>query len=131
MAGKLLDTNAVIALQKQDKDFLALLDSDEEIFIPAIVIGELYYGAYNSGRPQENERIVDELVADQTILNCDSFTGKYYGKVRHRLKVKGTPIPENDMWIAALAIQFNLALLTNDDHFSNVELLTMQSWSKP
>jgi tRNA(fMet)-specific endonuclease VapC len=128
MTGRLLDTNAVIALQKSEPGLLAILASDEESFIPATVIGELYYGAYNSGRVSENVKVVDELVAEQTILHCDARTGKLFGQIRHALKTKGRPIPENDIWIAALAKQHDLILITADEHFREVDGLTVQKW---
>ncbi|HML21270.1 MAG TPA: PIN domain-containing protein [Aggregatilinea sp.] len=69
MSGKLLDTNAIVALQKKNPGFLGLLQPDDELYIPAIVIGELYYGAANSGRVAENTKIVDDLVSESVILS--------------------------------------------------------------
>ena len=79
MSGKLLDTNAIVALQKEDPAFLALLQQGGDLFIPAVVIGELYYGAANSGRVVQNTKVIDELVAGNVILTCDATTAKFYG----------------------------------------------------
>src|SRR5262245_31643220 len=128
MSGKLLDTNAVIALQKAEPTFLQFLDSDDELLIPAIVIGELYLGAYNSLRVSENIKVIDEFVADNTVLPCDAETGKHFGQIRYQLKVKGRPIPENDIWIAAIAIQHGLKLVTRDEHFNDVDGLQVEMW---
>jgi len=128
MSGKLLDTNAVIALQKAEPDFLQFLDSDDELLIPAIVIGELYLGAYNSLRVSENVKVVDEFATDNTVLPCDAETGKQFGQIRYQLKVKGRPIPENDIWIAAIAIQHGLTLVTRDEHFNDVDGLQVEKW---
>jgi tRNA(fMet)-specific endonuclease VapC len=53
---------------------------------------------------------------------------RFYGRVSHQLRVKGRPIPQNDIWIAALAIQHNLTVLTRDSHFAEVDGLATQSW---
>jgi tRNA(fMet)-specific endonuclease VapC len=128
MSGKLLDTNAVIALQKADPDFLQFLDSDDELLIPAIVIGELYLGAYNSGRVTDNIQVIEAFVSDNVVLVCDAETGKYFGQIRFQLRVKGRPIPENDIWIAAIAVQHGLTLVTRDDHFRAVDGLIVERW---
>ncbi len=84
MAGNrlLLDTNAVIALQQKDTDLLRLLENEEAIFIPATVVGELYYGAYKSSCPEENRKIVADFAAGRKILACDANTGDAYGQIK-------------------------------------------------
>ncbi len=128
MNGRLLDTNAVIALQKADPDILKYLEADTEILLPAIVVGELYFGAYNSGMVDANVRVIDEFVLDNLILDCDAITGKLFGQIRSQLKRKGRPIPENDIWIAAVAQQHDLTLVSRDEHFSEVDGLKLERW---
>ncbi|MBZ0287751.1 MAG: type II toxin-antitoxin system VapC family toxin [Anaerolineae bacterium] len=128
MNGNLLDTNAVIALQKSDSAILKVLTSDEDVFIPSIVVGELYYGTYNSLRVKDNLLVLKEFIENNAILNCDATTGDIYGQIRYQLKLKGRPIPENDIWIAAIAIQHDLTLITRDEHFKMVENLSLQIW---
>ncbi len=130
MAGNklLLDTNAVIALQREDANLLNLLENAEDVFIPAVVIGELYYGAYKSGRPEENRQTVAAFAAARVILNLDSSTGDAYGQIKHALRLKGRPIPENDIWIAALTLRYDGILITRDAHFSEIENLRTQQW---
>lgn len=128
MSGKLLDTNAVIALQKKDLQLMTLLASDEETFIPAPAISELYYGAYNSLKVADNLAVVDEFVMDNTILVCDAVTAKIFGEIKQHLKIKGRPIPINDLWIAALALQHNLKLVTRDAHFKEITTLQIETW---
>ena len=129
MSGKsLLDTNIVIALFAQDRAVAEKLAEAEEVFIPSIVLGELHFGARNSSRVEENIARLDAFVESSAILRCDGATARHYGQVKHRLKVAGTPIPENDIWIAAVAMQFGLALVTRDDHFSAVEALQLELW---
>ena len=99
-----------------------------EIYLPSIVIGELYYGAFNSGKKEENIQKIDQLIKESLILACDDTTAKHYGKIKSQLKVKGTPIPENDIWIAALAFQYSLTLISRDTHFSFIDGLKTQRW---
>jgi tRNA(fMet)-specific endonuclease VapC len=128
MSGKLLDTNAVIALQKANLALLLLLENSDDVFVPATVIGELYYGAYNSLRIAENIRVIDDFVSSNKIIDCNFATGKIYGEIRHSLKIKGEPIPENDLWIAAIALQYDHTLVTQDAHFAYVDGLKVESW---
>lgn len=124
----LLDTNAIIALQRQQVQLLALLTPATDVFIPAIAIGELYFGAYNSSRVEENRRAVAAFAAQRAILNIDVQTADVYGLIKQGLRIKGRPIPENDIWIAALAVQYNLTVITNDDHFAAVDGISVISW---
>lgn len=55
-------------------------------------------------------------------------TARSYGKIKNQLKVKGSPIPENDIWIAALADQYQLLLITGDKHFNNIEAISIETW---
>lgn len=128
MTGKLLDTNAVIAMQHGDNNLKQILQTSPNILVPSIVIGELYFGAVNSMRVQANLILINEFVADNVILSVDAITARYYATVRHNLKQKGRPIPENDMWIASLALQHQLILLTDDKHFASVDNIQIQSW---
>ena len=122
MSGKyLLDTNIVIALFANESDVVGKIGNIDEIFIPSIVIGELYYGAEKSLRVKENCERINEFSSDSSVLNCDKETAGYYGKIKNRLKKKGRPIPENDIWIAATAFQYNLTLITRDEHFKQIE----------
>jgi len=129
MAGKyLLDTNIVIALFAGDANVQAKLGEASEVFIPSIVFGELFYGARKSGRVEANLQRVDELLASSAVLACDAETAQHYAIVKNDLRLKGKPIPENDIWIAALALQHDLVLVTHDAHFQEVHNLATESW---
>jgi tRNA(fMet)-specific endonuclease VapC len=91
----LLDTNALIAFLANDPAFDAQF-STATILIPATALGELYYGAYKSGRVQANLDTLDRLVASSAAIHCDGATARVYGLVKYRLKAKGRMIPEND-----------------------------------
>lgn len=133
MSGRLLlDTNAVIALFRDDPSAKWKLRDADEVFLPSIVLGELLYGALRSGRKEENAARCRRFAAANTVLSCDAATAEEYALVEYGLRERGTPIPDNDVWISALALQHGLAVLTRDDHFSSVaELesgLTAEAW---
>jgi tRNA(fMet)-specific endonuclease VapC len=124
----LLDTNIVIALLDGDEAVLSNLDQAEEVFVPAIVVGELFFGAAKSGRPAENIDKVERFAAGRSILSCDFQVAREYGRLRQRLREKGRPIPENDVWIAATARCHQLVPVTRDRHFGEVDELRVASW---
>ena len=129
MSGKvLLDTNIVIALFADDDSVKENLSKAEEIFIPNVVIGELFYGAHKSARAKENIARIEDLASSSVILGCDTETARMYGEIKNNLRIKGHPIPENDIWIAAIAVQHNLTLVSRDAHFSEIENLKVVSW---
>jgi tRNA(fMet)-specific endonuclease VapC len=96
--------------------------------VSSITIGELYYGAYNSQRIASNLAKIQKFAELNTIAICDEITGNFYGRVKKALKIKGRPIPENDMWIAATALQYNLILVSRDVHFREVDSLRLETW---
>ncbi|NET35388.1 MAG: type II toxin-antitoxin system VapC family toxin [Cyanothece sp. SIO1E1] len=129
MSGRyLLDTNIIIGLFASEASIIDNLAQADEVFIPSIALGELYYGARKSGRPQENLKQIEELVANSAVIGCDANTARRYGDVKNRLKIKGRPLPENDVWIATLALQYGLILVTRDAHFQAVEDLQTIAW---
>ncbi|MCI0553204.1 MAG: type II toxin-antitoxin system VapC family toxin [Anaerolineae bacterium] len=129
MSGKyLLDTNIVIALFADDALVKENLANTEEIFIPSIVIGELFYGVHKSARAKENLARIEDLASSSVILGCDTETARVYGEIKDVLRIKGHPIPENDIWIAAIAVQHNLTLVSRDGHFSEIENLKVIVW---
>jgi len=129
MSGKyLLDTNIIIALFAQEEKVLARIKKAKKIFIPNIAIGELHYGARKSTRTDENLTRINQLLAQSTILSSDDESAYWYGIIKDQLRRAGNPIPENDIWIAAIAIQRNLILATRDKHFKAVEGLGIEMW---
>lgn len=122
----LLDTNAAIAFLKGDPAVLKFAQTN--LIVPSIVIGELYLGAEKSARVTENLQRVDEFASQRVILGCDVETARWYGRVAYQVRRKGRPIPQNDIWIAAIALQHNLTLLTRDAHFNEVDGLAIAGW---
>lgn len=99
-----------------------------EVFVPSIVLGELYYGAQKSIRVGFNTARVDAFAAHNSVLTCDMEAARHYGEIKSELRTKGRPIPENDIWIAAIAKQHQLTLATRDRHFSDVNGLLIEGW---
>ncbi|HTU33472.1 MAG TPA: type II toxin-antitoxin system VapC family toxin [Candidatus Acidoferrum sp.] len=128
MAGRfLLDTNVVIAFFSGEKRIAERL-AEAEVFVPTQVLGELYYGARKSARAAENLARIQRFAAAIEILFCDGITAWFYSEVKDRLRLKGHPIPENDIWIAAISIQHGLTLATRDEHFNHVDNLERENW---
>jgi tRNA(fMet)-specific endonuclease VapC len=124
----LVDTNIVIAFLEGDASVQQNFAEAEVIYVPSIVIGELYYGAYRSARVEANSTRIDELVSRYSVLACDAVTAVVYGQIKNFLRQKGRPIPENDIWIAAVAQQYQLTLVSRDEHFSEVDGLSLERW---
>ena len=124
----LLDTNIIIALFAKDPQIHDRIANAEEVFVPCIAVGELYFGACKSIKTKENLARIDEFALNNIVLPCDTGIAKKYGDIKNSLKEKGLPIPENDIWIAAIAQQYALTLITKDSHFEAIENLKIETW---
>ena len=124
----LLETDIVIALFANDVMTQDNLAQAEEVFVPSIVIGELCYGAQKSERTTENLMQVDEFTARSVVLGCDAETARHYGEIKNALRIKGCPLPENDIWIAAIAMQHELILVTRDVNLNEIDGLNIVRW---
>ena len=116
-----LDTNIAIDLLNGNNDILHKYQKYATLYLPVTVCGELLYGAINSNNSKKNLVKYRGFISNCTILNINSAIAEQYAAIRKGLKEKGTPIPENDIWIAATAMQYKLLLFTHDKHFNEVE----------
>jgi tRNA(fMet)-specific endonuclease VapC len=123
-----LDTNIIIDLFQGQVEIADKITKSKAVYIPIPVLGELYLGAENSSRKLHHIRQIEALLKVITLLNTSERTAEVYSKIKARLKEKGTPIPENDIWIAALAKEHDLPVVTRDKHFSNIPDLETLSW---
>jgi tRNA(fMet)-specific endonuclease VapC len=115
-----LDTSVAIAvLAGQAARFLAR--GFAEFLLPVPVIGELRYGALNSRRSAENLSEVERLVSGCRVLDTTATTAAVYATLRLGLTRKGKPIPENDLWIAALCVEHPVPLAATDGHFDAID----------
>ncbi len=127
--GKLaLDTNAVIAYREGISEVCKLVEEADVIILPVTVIGELLYGALNSTKTRSNEKFVHEFAGYSLVMQINESVAARYARVRFTLKRQGTPIPENDIWIAAACLDLKVPILSRDDHFKQVPGLNVISW---
>lgn len=124
----ILDTNALSAMADGDTQLAPLLQHAPDLAVPVIVLGEYQYGIRLSRYRTRYESWLTELLATCRALIVDERTAALYAEIRHELKHKGHPMPENDIWIAALARQHNYPLATRDQHFDFVPGLTRLTW---
>ena len=124
----ILDTNALSAVAEGDPVLAPLLQRAAQIAIPVIVLGEYRYGISHSRNRRQYEEWLTEYLRNFRILEVEEQTTIPYGAVRSELKKAGTPIPSNDVWIAALCRQHALPLLSRDRHFDLVPGIQRVNW---
>jgi tRNA(fMet)-specific endonuclease VapC len=124
----ILDTNAVSALLAGDVRLAQLLDGVVRHHLPAIVLGEYRYGLLRSRKRAAIEASLEMLERESIVLAVDGGTAKHYAAVREGLRKKGRPIPENDVWIAALAAQHGQPIVSRDSHFDEVDGVRRVAW---
>jgi len=125
----ILDTKAVSAFADGNAAVLRHLQNPPmAVHLPVIVLGEYRYGVKSSRQRAAREKWLDELEAHCLVLEINSETSRVYAEIRHELRLAGQPIPENDLWIAALARQHRLSLLSNDAHFDQVSGIQRLVW---
>jgi tRNA(fMet)-specific endonuclease VapC len=124
----ILDTNGLSALAGGEVALELILRRAALIAIPVIVLGEYRYGISQSRHQLDYERWLAEYLPDFRILDVDELTAISYSAVRSELKKAGTPIPSNDVWIAALCRQHSLPLLSRDRHFDAVSGIERLAW---
>ena len=124
----ILDTNALSAFIDGDTVVGGHLSAQERVAIPAIVLGEFRYGIAGSRHRLSYETWLYEHLPDFDVLTVGAATAVAYASVRVALKKKGRPIPANDAWISALALEHRLPVLTRDAHFDAVPGLKRVGW---
>ena len=124
----ILDTNALSAFADADRNLLAALPSDRPWALPVVVIGEYRFGLLGSREAEERERWLSGLIRTVRVLSITENTAGYHAAVRHTLRQQRRRIPPNDSWIAALAFEHRLPVLTRDAHFENIPNLDRRRW---
>jgi len=124
----ILDTNGLSALTEGELRLEPILRKATQIAVPVIVLGEYRYGIQQSRERQRYEHWLVEYLPNFRVLNVDEQTTTRYAAVRGELKRAGTPIPSNDVWIAALCRQHALPVLSRDRHFDLVPGLRRIDW---
>ena len=123
----LLDTNAYTALMRGRDDVASSVRRAELLYLSAIVAGELLFGFRNGNRYERNREALRAFLANPYVefLEVTLTTADRFARIASGLRRKGTPIPTNDMWIAAHALEVGADLVSSDRHFELVEGLVL------
>ena len=124
----LLDTSAYPELLRGHPGIVEIVRDSETVGVPAIVLGELYSGFRAGNRWAENIAQLTRFLGKPSvrILNVTGETALRYAEVDVYLRKKGRPIPRNDVWIAAVALEHGLQLITLDIHFREIPMLLIR-----
>lgn len=117
-----LDVNCYRDLAANEPIVRELIVQAEKIYVPFVVLAELRAGFLGGSRGKENERMLLRFLKEPRVrvLMPDEQTTMQYAALQHQLRKQGTPIPTNDIWIAALAVQHALVLCSRDRHFDHI-----------
>lgn len=118
----ILDTNAYAILLAGDEDVLSALSSAETVYMSVFVLGELFAGFAGGAKKRENKVTLERFLMKPAvkILNATAETAEVFGQVKFNLKRSGTPLPINDVWIAAHALETGSVVVTYDTHFKSI-----------
>lgn len=119
----LLDTSAYAMFKQNITDAVEIIVGAELILISPIVLGELMFGFRNGTRFKKNMGELNNFLEHEIVelLQIGEITSDRYSRIAAKLKSKGTPIPTNDIWIAAQAIEYGAELITSDRHFEKID----------
>jgi tRNA(fMet)-specific endonuclease VapC len=126
--GLILDTNALSAIAEGERKAVKEFTHADEIAIPVIVLGEYRFGISHSRHKDEYERWLAKMVTVCRVFEVNEDTTVSYAALRSELRKAGTPIPSNDVWIAALCRQHNVPILSRDRHFDLVSGIHRIAW---
>ncbi len=120
-----IDTNIYTAFMKGEQRVKHVLDFTENIYLPVVVIGELYYGFHKGSRLYKNESLFKRFLAKEKVsmLEVDGDVSEVYGRIKDSLRRNGIVLAANDLWIAAICIQNNLPLYSFDTDFDSLQAL--------
>jgi tRNA(fMet)-specific endonuclease VapC len=124
----ILDTNAFSAFADADETLLPVLGETDELCLPVIVLGEYRYGISNSRHRAKYQQWLARDLDLFRILEVTAATALHYAEIRVGLKAQGTPIPANDCWIASLAKEYRLPIVSRDTHFDSVKGVRRIHW---
>jgi len=124
----LLDTTIVVSVLRRVPRMRERLKGASELWLPFFALGELEYGVAHSNQPDKQRQALTLFRQGVDLLLPSETTTRVYGEIKAELARSGSPIPENDVWIAAQAIEHGLPLATCDAHFSRVSRLTVLDW---
>ena len=114
-----IDTNRYRDFLSADPDVRKRLREPERIYVPFVTLGELRAGFLSGSKGRENERVLDQFLSTPRVrtLHPTDRTSRFYAQLYYQLRSSGTPIPTNDLWIAALVMENDLYLFSRDRHY--------------
>lgn len=124
----LLDASIVVRHFRDGSALAPKLSEFEEFYLPQAALAELYAGAFRSARPDKNLQQIARFLEAVDVMSPNDSTPEIYGRISAQLAQAGTPIPQNDIWIAAIALQSGLPLATTDAHFQQIAGLSVLMW---
>lgn len=124
-----VDTNRLTDLLRGDSLLAERLGACDEVWVPLMVLGEMKAGFHGGTQRRRNEGLLQRFLAKATVsvLLPSRETAEHYARIFVQLKRAGTPVPDNDLWIAALALEHDLTLITRDRHFERIAQLPRDS----
>ncbi len=122
MKSILLDTNAYAKYRRGDTDVFSYIIDSELVYLSVVVIGELFAGFHGEAKFRENKEQLESFMSKSTVkvLTVGLESAEIFGEIKNALKRQGTPIPINDVWVAAQAIETGSKLITYDEHFKYI-----------
>lgn len=123
----IIDTNFYVAFKKNDGVAVNLLRRAEYIAVSTVILGELLAGFRCGAKEEANRSELDQFLDSSRVdlLPLDELTAEFYAQIFYELRKQGRPIPTNDLWLAASALRYGLALATFDVHFKSVSGLLL------
>ena len=121
----MLDTSAYVGFKRNVEEVLEIIVSAESILFSPIVLGELMFGFRNGNKFKKNMDDLNNFLQHEVvdIIQIGKITSDRYSRIASHLKSQGTPIPSNDIWIAAQSMEHGIELITSDRHFENIASL--------
>jgi len=123
-----LDTNRLTDIFRGDQSLARTLEAAEEVWLPLIVLGEILAGFHGGNQRPRNEAVLRRFLAEPNVgvLAPGRETCEYYAQLFVQLRKAGSPVPDNDIWIAALCLEHDLTLITRDAHFTRIPQLSLK-----
>ena len=128
MNSAVIDTNILIDCFQRERGAVDAMSDYDRILVCPAVLGEFKAGIdINTKRGKKAKRLLDEFLDDPAVavIPCTDETADYYARIYTALKANGTPLPTNDIWIAASALEHGASVLSGDSHFSYVPMLKL------
>lgn len=124
----LLDTNIIVEIFGGNKEMADKVHNLPVFYVPSVVLGELYTGINRVTNRAKHLKSLRDFLNLCILLNVDRVTAQHYGEIVATLHKKGRPIPLNDVWISAVALQHGLTIASNDKHFREIAGLKVENW---